>query len=102
MVLAAGAIGSPALLMQSGIGPAAHLAEVGVAMQYDLPGVGENLHDHLQIALRYRQPDHRDCREVRSDVAGGLIGSVAARKGCGQSLQAWAAKSRKAFTFCGR
>ena len=57
VVLAAGAIGSPALLLRSGIGPAAHLAEVGVALHHDLPGVGENLHDHLQIALRYRLKD---------------------------------------------
>ena len=57
MLLAAGAIGSPALLLRSGLGPAAHLAEVGVAQQHDLPGVGENLHDHLQIALRYRLKD---------------------------------------------
>ena len=57
VLLAAGAIGSPALLLRSGLGPAAHLAEVGVAQQHDLPGVGENLHDHLQIALRYRLKD---------------------------------------------
>ena len=57
VVLAAGAFGSPKLLLQSGVGPAAHLAEVGVALHHDLPGVGENLHDHLQIALRYRLKD---------------------------------------------
>ena len=57
LLLAAGAIGSPALLLRSGIGPAAHLAELGVAQQHALPGVGENLHDHLQIALRYRLKD---------------------------------------------
>ena len=57
VVLAAGAFGSPALLLRSGIGPAAHLAELGVALQQALPGVGDNLHDHLQIALRYRLND---------------------------------------------
>ena len=49
VVLAAGAIGSPQLLQLSGIGPAALLAENGIAPVLDLPGVGENLQDHLQI-----------------------------------------------------
>ena len=57
VLLAAGAIGSPKLLLQSGVGPAAPLAGLGIAVQHDLPGVGENLHDHLQIALRYRLKD---------------------------------------------
>lgn len=47
VVLSAGAIGSPLILLRSGIGPAAHLAEVGVETVVDLPGVGENLHDHF-------------------------------------------------------
>jgi len=46
VILAAGAIGSPQLLMLSGIGPAEHLREVGVDVVCDLPGVGENLQDH--------------------------------------------------------
>lgn len=47
VVLSAGAIGSPELLLRSGIGPADHLREVGVESAVDLPGVGRNLHDHL-------------------------------------------------------
>jgi choline dehydrogenase len=47
VVLSAGAIGSPLILLRSGIGPAGHLAEVGVETVVDLPGVGENLHDHF-------------------------------------------------------
>jgi choline dehydrogenase len=47
VVLCAGAIESPKLLMLSGIGPGAELARLGVATAVDLPGVGENLHDHL-------------------------------------------------------
>jgi choline dehydrogenase len=54
VVLAAGAIGSPQLLMLSGIGPAAHLMEHGIDVVLDKRGVGENLHDHLMIPLRYR------------------------------------------------
>ena len=42
----AGAIGSPQLLLLSGIGPADHLREVGVPVAARLPGVGENLQDH--------------------------------------------------------
>ena len=47
VIVTAGAIGSPKLLMLSGIGPAAHLRDHGVAVAHDLPGVGENLHDHF-------------------------------------------------------
>jgi len=54
VVLCAGAIGSPHLLMLSGIGPASHLAEHGIAVVRDLPGVGQNLHDHLFVPLVYR------------------------------------------------
>jgi choline dehydrogenase-like flavoprotein len=54
VILAAGAIGSPQLLMLSGIGPAAHLTENGIDVVLDKPGVGQNLHDHLMIPLRYR------------------------------------------------
>ena len=48
-ILAAGAIGSPAILQQSGIGDGAHLQQVGVPPVHQLAGVGENLQDHLQI-----------------------------------------------------
>jgi choline dehydrogenase-like flavoprotein len=49
VLLAAGAIGSPQLLMLSGIGPADHLREVGVEAKHDLPGVGQNLQDHPYV-----------------------------------------------------
>ncbi|SMF57260.1 pyridoxine 4-oxidase [Tistlia consotensis] len=47
VILSAGAIGSPALLQRSGIGPADLLRRLGIAVRRDLPGVGGNLHDHL-------------------------------------------------------
>ncbi|WP_405473306.1 GMC family oxidoreductase [Paenarthrobacter ilicis] len=47
VIISAGAIGSPKILMLSGIGPSAHLRDVGIDTVVDLPGVGENLHDHL-------------------------------------------------------
>jgi choline dehydrogenase-like flavoprotein len=49
VILASGAIGSPRLLLLSGIGPADHLNSVGVKPIHDLPGVGENLQDHLDL-----------------------------------------------------
>jgi choline dehydrogenase len=49
VIVAAGAIGSPQLLMLSGIGPADHLGEVGVQASVDLPGVGRNLQDHPYV-----------------------------------------------------
>jgi choline dehydrogenase len=49
VVLAAGAIESPRLLMLSGIGPAAELAPLGIVSLVDLPGVGQNLQDHLLV-----------------------------------------------------
>ena len=50
VIVSAGSIGSPQLLMLSGIGPADHLRSVGVTVHHDLPGVGENLHDHPYVA----------------------------------------------------
>ena len=53
-ILSAGAIGSPQLLQLSGVGNEALLREKGVEVRHPLPGVGENLHDHLQIRLQYK------------------------------------------------
>jgi choline dehydrogenase len=54
VVLAGGAVNSPQLLQLSGIGPAAHLKEHGIAVVRDLPGVGENLQDHYQARVIWR------------------------------------------------
>jgi choline dehydrogenase len=53
IVLSAGAIGSPALLMRSGVGPDAHLRELGIPVVRDLPGVGANLDDHPMLGVVY-------------------------------------------------
>ena len=53
-VLSAGAIGSPHLLMLSGVGPAGHLSEYGIPLVSDSPGVGQNLRDHPQVQLVWR------------------------------------------------
>jgi len=52
VILAASSINSPKLLMLSGIGPAAHLAEHGIPVVTDRPGVGQNLQDHLELYLQ--------------------------------------------------
>ncbi len=58
IVLCGGAINSPQLMMLSGVGPAAHLADVGIDPIVDLPGVGQNLQDHLEVYIQYasKQP----------------------------------------------
>jgi choline dehydrogenase len=57
VILAASAFNSPKLLMLSGIGPAQHLREMGIAVVADRPGVGQNLQDHMEILVQYA------CRE---------------------------------------
>jgi len=54
VVLSAGAIGSPQLLQLSGIGPGALLQQHGIRILHELPGVGENLQDHLQVRTIYK------------------------------------------------
>jgi choline dehydrogenase-like flavoprotein len=49
VIVSSGAIGSPKLLLQSGIGPSDHLSEVGITLEHALPGVGSNLQDHLDL-----------------------------------------------------
>jgi choline dehydrogenase len=53
-LLAAGSIGTPHILQFSGIGPAAHLQEHGIPVVHDLPGVGGNLQDHLQLRTSFK------------------------------------------------
>ncbi len=52
VILAASSLNSPKLLMLSGIGPGAHLAEHGIAVLADRPGVGQNLQDHLELYIQ--------------------------------------------------
>ena len=53
VIVCAGAIDSPRLLLQSGIGPADELADLGIDVVADVPGVGRNLHDHLLLGVVY-------------------------------------------------
>ena len=71
IILSGGAINSPQLLMLSGIGPADHLNEHGINVVADLPGVGQNLQDHLQARLVYK------CNEpTLNDEVSSLIGQA--------------------------
>ncbi len=54
VIVSAGAFGSPQLLMLSGIGPGAHLQQVGIEVRHDLPGVGQNLQDHIDYVQTWR------------------------------------------------
>jgi len=60
VVLSSGAFGSPQILMASGVGPGQHLSELGIAPVLDVPGVGQNLQDHISALLIYRSPGNYD------------------------------------------
>ncbi|MGE0502703.1 MAG: GMC family oxidoreductase [Rhizobiaceae bacterium] len=56
VIVSAGAFGSPQLLMLSGIGPGDELRRFGIEVSHDLPGVGQNLQDHLDFILAWKSP----------------------------------------------
>ena len=60
VILSAGAFGSPQLLQLSGIGAAADLQKLGIAVAHDLPGGGQNLQDHIDSVQTWRVPSHTD------------------------------------------
>ena len=60
VLLSAGALQSPQLLMLSGIGPGAHLREMGIGVLHDLPGVGQHLHDHIDVVQNYNAPGRHE------------------------------------------
>ena len=64
IVLAAGAIGSVEILQRSGIGPEAVLRQAGVDIVHEMPGVGANLQDHLQLGLIYQLSNARTMNET--------------------------------------
>lgn len=72
VILSAGAINSPQLLMLSGVGPAAHLAEHGIALVADLPGVGQGLQDHLAAHVKYRSSRPLSMLRYLNPVRGAL------------------------------
>jgi len=69
-VLCAGAVGSPHLLLRSGIGPGGHLREHGVDVVRDAPGVGGNLQDHLQIRAVFKVRNAKTLNTLANSLAG--------------------------------
>ena len=57
-ILSAGAIGSPQILMLSGVGPADHLREIEIPVVHDAPGVGQNLRDHPCVFVTWKTQPH--------------------------------------------
>ena len=72
IVLTAGAIGSPQILMLSGVGPAAHLSQHGIPLVLDRMGVGQNLHDHLQLRTIYKVSNVKTLNSMYATLGGKL------------------------------
>tara|TARA_R100001129_G_scaffold172442_2_gene143133 strand:- start:4991 stop:6685 length:1695 start_codon:yes stop_codon:yes gene_type:complete len=73
LILSAGAIGSPTILQLSGIGPAQHLKETGIDVVADLPGVGENLQDHLQIRSVFKVKGVKTLNKLANSLFGKMM-----------------------------
>jgi choline dehydrogenase len=89
VILAASSINSPKLLMLSGIGPAAHLAEHGIGVVVDRPGVGSNLQDHLEVYMQFASKQPITLYKHWNLLGKALIGAqwLFTRKGLGASNQ---------------
>jgi choline dehydrogenase len=83
VILAGGAINSPQLLMLSGVGPGEHLGSLGIEVRHELPGVGQNLQDHLDVCTLVECLDTITYDQL-SEVATGLR-YLFGRKGPGSS-----------------
>ncbi|MBD1552885.1 GMC family oxidoreductase [Pseudomonas typographi] len=70
VVLCAGAIGSPTIMQRSGLGPRSLLERLGIAVRRDMPEVGGNLQDHLQLRLIYQVTRVRTLNQVAGSVWG--------------------------------
>jgi choline dehydrogenase len=79
VVLCAGTYGSPPILMRSGVGPAAHLRELGIPVTADLPGVGANLADHPQVEV--------DCGYTGVSRSAPILHSIATFHSAGRSTR---------------
>ncbi|PKP70705.1 MAG: choline dehydrogenase [Alphaproteobacteria bacterium HGW-Alphaproteobacteria-4] len=89
VILAASSLNTPKLLMLSGIGPAAHLAEHGVAVVADRPGVGANLQDHLEVYMQFAARQPVTLFKYWNLIGKGMIGAqwLLTGKGIGASNQ---------------
>ncbi|UTM59689.1 choline dehydrogenase [Photobacterium sp. CCB-ST2H9] len=75
VILSAGSVGSPQLLQLSGIGPKAVLEDAGIPVRHDLPGVGENLQDHLEVYFQYECKEPVTLNSKLGLISKGLIGT---------------------------
>ena len=89
VILAAAPINTPKLLMLSGIGPAQHLAEHGISVLVDRPGVGANLQDHLELYLQYAASQPISLYKYWNIWGKAFVGAqwLLTRKGVGASNQ---------------
>ena len=70
VILSAGSIGSTQLLLLSGIGPGKHLLDLGIPLELDRPGVGQNLQDHLQIRMIHKVSGVKTLNETYHSLFG--------------------------------
>lgn len=70
IILCAGAVGSPGILQRSGIGPRQLLESLGIGVRHDMPGVGGNLQDHLQLRLIYQIRNTRTLNQMANSLWG--------------------------------
>jgi choline dehydrogenase-like flavoprotein len=76
VLMAAGALQTPQLLMLSGVGPAAELARFGIGVVHDLPGVGRNFHDHVDVVQVVDAPQLKETFGVSLSAVGRLARGV--------------------------
>ena len=69
VIVAGGAFNSPQLLQLSGLGPAALLQSLGIPVVADMPGVGADLQDHLQVRMQYRCTEPITMNDVDQQLA---------------------------------
>ncbi|KAI8810483.1 hypothetical protein BJ742DRAFT_851863 [Cladochytrium replicatum] len=81
VIVSGGAIGSPQILKLSGIGPAAELRSLGITVVKDLPGVGENLHDHLIVPVSNVDLSKQTYRRTTGAIVKGLYKYATANNG---------------------
>ena len=79
MILSAGAVISPKILLSSGVGPAEHLKEVGIEVKKDLPGVGKGYRDHSVTNLEFKLPESAESK-TSVDESMGMDPQIGAAK----------------------